>query len=107
MSDRVRIVHPSFPGKVAEVSVSAFERRSSGLGWVLADDQPVQAPAAPVYRVNRPDPGTDDTEPIASTDEIDVREALRTALSARGVTPDGRWGVKRLRTELAALGDGG
>lgn len=35
--DLVRIHHPGHPGVESEVSLSAFEKRSSKLGWVPSD----------------------------------------------------------------------
>lgn len=38
MKDTVTIWHPNHPGVTSQVSRGSFERRSSKLGWLLADD---------------------------------------------------------------------
>lgn len=87
MSDKVRIVHPNHPGHVGEVTRGAYERRSKGLGWQLADyADGLQAEIATA-------PSQDELNA-----QLDEKDQLRQVLTDRGVTGwDGRTGVKKLR----------
>lgn len=58
--ERVHIVHPA-TGAESEVSRGAFDRRSSKLGWVLADSHPGEV------RFDVPgNPGPDDREALVA-----------------------------------------
>lgn len=82
MNHPVRIVHPA-SGTESVVSRSSFDRRSSRLGWVLA-----------------PEPTEPDPAPEPPADE---EAELRAFLEGHGVVVDGRWRLKRLRTEAAVF----
>jgi hypothetical protein len=94
MSDKVRIVHPNHPGQVGEVTRGAYERRSKGLGWVLADEQVSVTEADIAEAWNR---AAAPSEADLNT-QLDERDRLRRTLTERGVAGwDGRTGVKKLR----------
>jgi hypothetical protein len=66
------------------VSRRAFEHRSSKLGWVLASTTP--------------------GPPVVAEPPVNEKQQLTAQLESAGITVDGRWGLKRLRTEAANLG---
>jgi hypothetical protein len=83
-AELVEIRHPDHPGVTSRVSRRAFEQRSSKLGWILASNTPEAAAVV--------DP------------PLDEKAALTAKLEAAGIPVDGRWGMKRLRAEVAKLG---
>lgn len=80
----VEIHHPQW-GRTMQVPADLFPGRLAGKGWQLVASSP--APATP-----------------AEQDEVlDEKDQFRRQLEASGVVVDGRWGLKRLRAEVANL----
>lgn len=115
MTDRLFIRHPDDPARNGYVSQAAFDALWSKKGYVVEDaadahvvdlnaeldrraglTDPASAPEAP-QEPTEPDPAP---EPPA-----DEEAELRAFLEANGVVVDGRWRLKRLRTEAAVFED--
>lgn len=114
MIDRVFIRHPDQPHRNGYVSQAAFDALWSKKGFVVdgpgeaVDDlnaeldrragltEPASTPEAP-QEPAEPDP--------APEPPVDEKADLTAFLEARGVAVDGRWGIKRLRSEAAAFAD--
>lgn len=108
MTDRVFIRHPTYPERNGYVTQTAFDHLWSKKGYVVEGDgtgdpigesgpETVEVPAGTVVA---PSPTVDQLN-----DELDEKDQLRRRLEAHGIEVDGRWGVKRLRTEAAGLDD--
>jgi hypothetical protein len=92
---KVRITHlkapwPSGFGVGDVIDVDAITPALAGKCEPVAD-------AAPEFLTN-----PERTE-FQATQPSDEREALREALMDRGITPDNRWGIARLQSELAKV----
>jgi len=73
---------------------------------VVREREPIGSTHLELVRVENPAPefltNPDRTE-FQATQPSDEREALREALMDRGITPDNRWGIARLQSELAKV----
>lgn len=98
MDDRVFIRHPDQPHRNGYVTRRAFDSLWSRKGYVIeGDDTPAPDPAVEPVEVP-PTPSQD-----ALNAKLDEKDQLRRLLEANGIEVDGRWGLKRLRTEAAPL----
>jgi hypothetical protein len=92
-AEKVRIVHPT-TGHESEVSRSAFERRSSKLGWVLADSHPGEA------RFHNPGELTDTFSAPVTPGSADEREILVAEAEALGLKVHHRAKPETIRRQI-------
>lgn len=95
MTDRVFIRHPDQPHRNGYVSQAAFDALWSKKGFVIDEPDAVSEPSV--------DPDTPGVPPVAPV--RDEKTELTARLEAAGIQVDRRWGIKRLRVEVANLGD--
>jgi hypothetical protein len=115
VSDRLFIRHPDDPARNGYVSQAAFDALWSKKGYVIESavdatvedlnteldrraglTEPASAPEAP-QEPTEPDP--------APEPPVDEEAELRAFLEAHDVVVDGRWRLKRLRTEAAVFAE--
>lgn len=110
MTDRVFVRHPDQPERNGYVSQAAFDALWSKKGFVIDDPEQVtiddlnaeldrRAGIASEIPAEKPT-----VEPAAEESPEDAKARLTAQLEAVGIPVDGRWGLKRLRTEAANLG---
>jgi hypothetical protein len=112
VTDRVFIRHPDQPERNGYVTQTAFDALWSKKGFVIDDPDQVTSDDLNAELDRRagvePDPPAEPVageEPDAPDDSTpdDEKGRLAAQLEAAGITVDGRWGLKRLRTEAANL----
>lgn len=92
--EKVRIVHPA-SGRESEVSRGAFERRSSKLGWVLADSRPGET------RFHNPGELSDTFSAPVEPGSDDEREVLVAEAEALGLKVHHRAKPETIRRQIA------
>jgi hypothetical protein len=92
-TEKVRIVH-SVTGHESEVSRGAFERRSSKLGWILADSRPGEA------RFHNPGELTDTFSAPVEPGSADEREILVAEAEALGLKVHHRAKPETIRRQI-------
>jgi hypothetical protein len=92
-ADKVRIVHPE-TGAESEVSRSAFDRRSSKLGWVLADRPPGEV------RFHNPSEITETSSAPVEPGSADEREILVAEAEALGLKVHHRAKPETIRRQI-------
>lgn len=102
MSDTVRITHPE-RDRTLTVPANLFPGRLAAKGWRLAADQPPRVQVTERDIVHAWNTANAPADPAPSEGDLnaqlDEKAALRAELERLGIEVDGRWGLKRLRTE--------
>ncbi len=109
MTDRLFIRHPAYPERNGHVTRTAFDALWSKKGYEIVAAEPLEDPqtATPDQLNAELDrrAAADEPDPPAPEPAVDEKADLTAKLEAAGVTVDRRWGIKRLRTEVANLAE--